>query len=145
MDVNSLSHSVSWMPLLSTKVKAMLFMRWRRALRNRHTGGGCKTLIGAPGKSRGAERIRKGKGKNVSCVSQSWTKVKNWWSIVKTYKRSQNRCFVWMAGEIYRKPVYWIGGCRCWGYRNATSSSRRPKLRSVRCLILPFSRYDSTR
>ena len=39
-------------------------MRWRRALRNRHTGGGCKTLIGAPGKSRGTERIRKGKKKN---------------------------------------------------------------------------------
>ena len=38
-------------------------MRWRRALRNRHTGGGCKTLIGAPGKSRGAERIRKGEKK----------------------------------------------------------------------------------
>lgn len=34
-------------------------MRWRRALRNRHAGGDCKTLIGAPGKSRGAERIRK--------------------------------------------------------------------------------------
>lgn len=42
----------------------MLFVRWRRALRNRHTGGGCKTLIGAPGKSRGAERIRKGEKKN---------------------------------------------------------------------------------
>lgn len=39
-------------------------MRWRRALRNRHAGGGCKTLIGAPGKSRGAERIRKGEKKN---------------------------------------------------------------------------------
>lgn len=38
-------------------------MRWRRALRNRYTGGGCKTLIGAPGKSRGAERIRKGEKK----------------------------------------------------------------------------------
>ena len=38
-------------------------MRWRRALRNRHTGGGCKTLIGAPGKIRGAERIRKGEKK----------------------------------------------------------------------------------
>lgn len=38
----------------------MLFVRWRRALRNRHAGGDCKTLIGAPGKSRGAERIRKG-------------------------------------------------------------------------------------
>lgn len=38
-------------------------MRWRRALRNRHTGGDCKTLIGAPGKSRGAERIRKGEKK----------------------------------------------------------------------------------
>lgn len=41
----------------------MLFVRWRRALRNRHTGGDCKTLIGAPGKSRGAERIRKGEKK----------------------------------------------------------------------------------
>lgn len=30
-------------------------MRWRRTLRNCHTGGGCKTLIGAPGKIRGAE------------------------------------------------------------------------------------------
>lgn len=58
------------MPLLSTKVKAMLFMRWRRNLRNRHTGGGCKTLIGAPGQSRGTERIRKGKKKIVNCVSQ---------------------------------------------------------------------------
>lgn len=38
-------------------------MRWRRALRNRHTGGGCKTLIGAPGKTRGTERIRKGEKK----------------------------------------------------------------------------------
>lgn len=38
-------------------------MRWRKVLRNRHTGGGCKTLIGAPGKSRGAERIRKGEKK----------------------------------------------------------------------------------
>lgn len=38
-------------------------MRWRRALRNRHAGGDCKTLIGAPGKSRGAERIRKGEKK----------------------------------------------------------------------------------
>lgn len=35
-------------------------MRWRRAIRNRHAGGDCKTLIGAPGKSRSAERIRKG-------------------------------------------------------------------------------------
>lgn len=42
----------------------MFFVRWRRALRNRHTGGGCKTLIGAPGKIRGAERIRKGEKKN---------------------------------------------------------------------------------
>ena len=41
-------------------------MRWRRALRNRHAGGDCKTLIGAPGKSRGAERIRKGEEKNLS-------------------------------------------------------------------------------
>lgn len=40
-------------------------MRWRRALRNRHTGGDCKTLIGAPGKSRGAERIRKGEKKKI--------------------------------------------------------------------------------
>ena len=40
-------------------------MRWRRALRNRHAGGDCKTLIGAPGKSRGAERIRKGEEKNI--------------------------------------------------------------------------------
>lgn len=31
--------------------------------------GDCKTLIGAPGKSRGAERIRKGGKKVVSCVS----------------------------------------------------------------------------
>ena len=38
----------------------MLFQRWREALRNRHTGGGCKTLIGAAGKSRGIERMRKG-------------------------------------------------------------------------------------
>ena len=38
-------------------------MRWRRALRNRHAGGDCKTLIGAPGKRRGAERIRKGEKK----------------------------------------------------------------------------------
>ena len=46
-------------------------MRWRRTLRNRHTGGGCKTLIGAPGKSRGAERIRKGKGKKCQlCVAE---------------------------------------------------------------------------
>ena len=46
-------------------------MRWRRALRNRHTGGGCKTLIGAPGKSRGAERIRKDKGKKCQlCVAE---------------------------------------------------------------------------
>ena len=46
-------------------------MRWRRVLRNRHTGGGCKTLIGAPGKSRGAERIRKGKGKKCQlCVAE---------------------------------------------------------------------------
>ena len=29
-------------------------------LRNRHAGGACKTLIGAPGKSWGAECIRKG-------------------------------------------------------------------------------------
>ena len=50
------------------KVKAMLFVRWRRALRNRHAGGDCKTLIGAPGKSRGAERIRKG-GKKKSSVA----------------------------------------------------------------------------
>lgn len=46
-------------------------MRWRRALRNRHTGGGCKTLIGAPGKSRGTERIRKGEKKNRQlCVAE---------------------------------------------------------------------------
>ena len=38
-------------------------MRWRRALRSRHAGGDCKTLIGAPGKSGGAERIRKGEKK----------------------------------------------------------------------------------
>lgn len=44
----------------------MLFVRWRKALRNRHTGGGCKTLIGAPGKSRGAERIRKGEKRKSS-------------------------------------------------------------------------------
>lgn len=42
----------------------MLFIRWRKPLRNRHTGGGCKTLKGAPGKSRGAERIRKGEKRN---------------------------------------------------------------------------------
>ena len=59
------------MLLLSTKVKAMLFGRGRRVLRNSHTGGGCKTLIGAPGKSRGTERIRKGKEKNCQlCVAE---------------------------------------------------------------------------
>lgn len=42
----------------------MLFVRWRWALRNCHTGGGRKTLIDAPGKSRGAERIRKGEIKS---------------------------------------------------------------------------------
>ena len=52
----------------NNKVKAVLFVRWRRALRNRHTGGGCKTLIGAPGKSRGTERIRKGEKKKSSVV-----------------------------------------------------------------------------
>ena len=69
MDNRSLSHSVSWMPVLFYIVKAMLFVRWRRTLRNRHTGGGCKTLIGAPGKSRGAERIRKGEKKKKSSVT----------------------------------------------------------------------------
>lgn len=43
-------------------------MRWRKALRNRHTGGGCKALIGAPGKSRGAERIRKGEKNRQLCA-----------------------------------------------------------------------------
>lgn len=61
-------------------------MRWRRAFRNRHTGGGCKTLIGALGKSRGAERIRKGEknrqlrvddGRNLSetCLLDGWLLV----------------------------------------------------------------------
>lgn len=39
--------------------------------RNHHAGGSYKKLRGAPGKSWGTERIRKGEGKNVSCVSQS--------------------------------------------------------------------------
>ena len=38
----------------------MFFWRWRKALRNRYTGGDCKTLIDAAGKSRGIERMRKG-------------------------------------------------------------------------------------
>ena len=48
----------------------MLFVRWRRALRNRHAGEGCKTLIGAPGKSRGTERIRKGEKNRQLCVAE---------------------------------------------------------------------------
>lgn len=56
------------MPLLSIKVQAMLFVGWRRALRDRHAGGDCKTLIGAPGKSRGAERIRKGERNRQLCA-----------------------------------------------------------------------------
>ena len=48
--------------------RAVLFLRWREALRNRHTGGGCKTLIGAVVKSHGAERIRKGSEEAISCV-----------------------------------------------------------------------------
>lgn len=43
-------------------------MGWRRALRDRHAGGDCKTLIGAPGKSRGAERIRKGERNRQLCA-----------------------------------------------------------------------------
>ena len=55
------------MPLLF-EVEAMLFLRWRRALRNRYAGRGCKTLIGAADKIRGIERIRKGSGKlSVAC------------------------------------------------------------------------------
>lgn len=38
----------------------MLFRRWRKALRNRYTGGDCKAPIGAADKSRGIERIGKG-------------------------------------------------------------------------------------
>lgn len=47
---------------------AMLFLRWRKALRNRHAGGDCKTLIGAVVKSHGAERIRKGSRETISYV-----------------------------------------------------------------------------
>ena len=46
----------------------MLFVGWRRTLRDRHAGGDCKTLIGAPGKSRGAERIRKGERNRQLCA-----------------------------------------------------------------------------
>lgn len=41
------------------KVNAILFMRWRKALCNRHVGGDCKTLIGALKKVKAAECIRK--------------------------------------------------------------------------------------
>ena len=47
----------------SAENKAMFLLRWRKALRNRYTGGGCKTLIGAVVKSHGIERIRKGNKK----------------------------------------------------------------------------------
>ncbi len=49
------------------EIKAMLLWRWRKALRNRYTGRGCKTLIGAVVKSHGIERIRKGR-QNLSVV-----------------------------------------------------------------------------
>ena len=39
--------------------KAMLFVRWKKAFRNRYTGTDCKTPIGAVVKSHGAERMRK--------------------------------------------------------------------------------------
>lgn len=46
--------------------RSMLCMRWRRALRNRHTGAGFKPPLGAAVKSCGIER--KGKGWYISQV-----------------------------------------------------------------------------
>lgn len=48
--------------------EAMLFVRWKKALRNRYAGTDCKTPIGAVAKSYGIERMGKGGMKpSVAC------------------------------------------------------------------------------
>ncbi len=39
---------------------AMIFVRWKKAFRNRYAGTDCKTPIGAVAKSYGTERMEKG-------------------------------------------------------------------------------------